>query len=89
MQQQNLSDRELEILRHMVGAGSKNPGYRNFFCASLDGSDFLVLNDLMKKGLVFKGRTISGCRDCYFHATEAGMRAAGLTDDQINFCMEP
>lgn len=79
---------DLELVRHMLGVGShikkRDWGYRNYFAASDGGSDREALHRLVARGLVVLGRKASPEMGghSYFHATEAGMDAIGLTSAQ-------
>ena len=74
-----VSDEHRYILEHMLGAGSARPGYRNHFCTSLSSSDYALLAEMACLGLVEAGRIINDGRDQFFHATDAGYAAVGLT----------
>lgn len=71
---------DMNNLRHMLGVGShiakKDWGYRNYFNAQPGHFDEPSLLRLEASGLVRRGQ-----RD-YWHATEAGCKAIGLTDKQ-------
>lgn len=82
----------LEILTHMLGAGAhvkrSSHGYRNHFCAEIDGDDFKTLVAMQSLGIVSPGRKINDGRDQYFHATRAGCEAAGLSKPAIKRALE-
>lgn len=74
-------------LRHMLGAVPghyrKNQwGFRNYYCASQGGQDHADLQKMAEAGIVVQGRM--GEKTIYFHATEAGCKAIGLTKAQID-----
>lgn len=75
--------RHVEILVHMLGAGSHvkrgQHGYRNHFCAGLGSDDHLTLQAMASCRLVRPGRIINDGRDQYFYATEAGCDYIGLS----------
>lgn len=80
---------DMSNLRHMLGIGSHTEkrqwGNRNHFAPG--GADIQSMERLESAGLVCKGRPYA---DTYFyHATEAGCRAAGLKPYQIRKAMEP
>lgn len=72
---------DMGILRHMLGVASnvakKDIGFRNYFNSCPGHGDLPSLERLEANGLVRRGRPD------YWHATEAGCRAIGLTDKQI------
>ena len=78
----DLTSDELQKMQHMVGATKNIPkrqhGYRNYYASSVENSG--VMENLLKKGLVFRGKKhhIGQC-DYYYHATEKGCKAIGLT----------
>jgi predicted mannosyl-3-phosphoglycerate phosphatase (HAD superfamily) len=78
---------DMNNLRHMLGVGSHIPkrdwGYRNYFNAGPGHHDMPSLERLVAAGLVEQFRTE------YFRATDAGMRAIGLTAKQIEKAKAP
>lgn len=81
----NPSDTDIEDmdnLRHMLGIGwhirTKHWGFRNYFASSV--SDMPSMMRLEAAGLVRRGRPYEDAY--YFHATEAGCVAAGLSAKQ-------
>lgn len=70
----------LDHLRHMLGADSKSPGYRNHFCAEIGYTDHKSMMEMVTAGLVTTGQIINDGRDQYFHATLAGCKAIGLSN---------
>lgn len=77
-----LTDRELEIMRHTLGLRAEKPeapSYRNFFHADPEHSDLPVLLALEKRGLMRRTRTpgFVDPEDMIFAVTDAG-RACGL-----------
>lgn len=78
---------DLSILRHMLGVASNVPkkdiGYRNYFNSCPGHGDLPSLERLEANGLVRRGRPD------YWHATEAGCKAIGLTDKQIKKAFAP
>jgi len=80
----DISERQLAILRHMLGAPVKRrrgslPGYRNNYCAGFGGDDDSQLRLMAEAGLVVAGGAINYGADQYFHATAAGCEAIGLS----------
>lgn len=69
-------------LRHMLGIASNVPkkqwGYRNYYASSV--SDMPSMTRLEAAGLVRRGRPYEDAY--YFHATEAGCLAVGLSAKQ-------
>jgi hypothetical protein len=49
-----LTPNEIEILRHALGIGSDNPGYRNYFCTGEGSDDYPICESLVAKGLMQK-----------------------------------
>jgi len=81
---------DLDLLRHAAGATSdvkrKDWGYRNYFAAGKDGSDREGLERMVAAGLAVQGRDIPGGL-IYFHVTEEGCRALGMTKKEIKRAM--
>ena len=82
-----MTDEQEKKLRHMLGAVPgryrKNQwGFRNYYCASKGGQDHTDLQQMAADGLVSQGHV--GEKTIYFHATEAGCKAIGLTKAQID-----
>jgi hypothetical protein len=73
---------DMDNLRHMLGARSTDSkrdwGYRNYYCANV-GDESMAR--LAAQGLVRQGRTLPD--QVYWHATEAGCKAIGLSDKFI------
>lgn len=73
---------DMDNLRHMLGARSTDSkrdwGYRNYYCANV-GDESMAR--LAEQGLVIRGN--ASPEQAYWHATEAGCKAIGLTDRQI------
>lgn len=86
MADQSVTDSDVQNLKHMLGAqkhiSKRNWGYRNHFCACKSGEDFDSMQRLEAAGLVVRGREQE--RSVFFHCTEAGCKAAGLTAEQTN-----
>jgi hypothetical protein len=82
---------DLDVLQHMLGV-SGNPkrqwGYRNHFCCEIGGKHEKQFAALEARGLARRGHMINQGRDVYFHATEAGCRAAGLNKKQTARALE-
>ena len=66
---------EVGIMRHALGADSRDPGYRNQYCVA-DGDK--VLSAMVEKGLMREGRTINQGRDRYYHVTDEWSKALGI-----------
>lgn len=83
---ENETVQDMNNLRHMLGVGSHikraNWGFRNRFITSDGHDDLPSMERMLKQGLVAKGG------EHYWFATEAGMRAIGLTPRQIKRAME-
>lgn len=81
---------ELEILRHTVGADrhvkKRDWGYRNRYAASSTSDVMKSLRWLESEGLMAQGEATSNL--IFFHATEAGCRAAGLSKKQTARALE-
>ena len=80
-------ERRRDLLSHTLGAGGRNPGYRNYYCAEINGGpgydvhQFLMA--MVADGLMEAGRIINDGRDQYFHATKDGAAFIGLTPEQV------
>lgn len=67
----DLTERDLEILRHSLGLNERtNEPYRNNYAANPGDLDYLV-----DAGAMFKGRAIPGGLQ-YYHVTPEGIEAA-------------
>lgn len=73
---------DMRNLRHMLGVARNVPkkqwGYRNYYASSV--SDMPSMRRLEVAGLVRRGRPYEDAY--YFHATEAGCLAVGLSAKQ-------
>ena len=71
----------METLRHMLGAEQHIPKrhwyHRNYFNSPDAGPDVELLHWMEEQGLVQRGRPN------YWHATEAGQKAIGMSDYDI------
>jgi hypothetical protein len=78
---------DLKKLRHMLGMTyeRRNWGFRNYYATS-GGEAMASLDRLTTLGYVVKGHVDDSMH--YYHATEAGMIAAGLNAKQIKRAME-
>jgi hypothetical protein len=80
-----LTEKQLQQLKHMVGAAPeisrKNWGYRNHYCVRTGSEHEAEMMELVKLDLVEKGN--EALTNTYFHATELGCKAAGLSRKQI------
>ena len=79
-----LTDEEMDNLQHMLGVRShvhkRDWGFRNYYCASIGSKQEQELLHLVQVGFVMEGY-----RDeinVFFHATELGCFAAGLSNLQ-------
>lgn len=81
-----LSQRERAYLAYMLGiephVSKKKWGFRNRYCATIGGSEESHLTAMANAGLVVRGREINAGASVFFHVTEAGMDAIGLTSAQ-------
>lgn len=79
---------DMKILRHTLGVGShihkRDWGHRNYFNAEPGHHAYSSLLRLQASGLLKQGS-----RPDYFHATEAGCKAIGLTPAQIKKVFAP
>lgn len=77
-----LSAEEESMLRHTVGASpgtkKKSRGYRNNFCVDVGSGDDVLMQQLVRRGLMVAGATINNGTSRYYHATQAGCDAIGL-----------
>lgn len=78
---------DLKKLRHMLGMTYErsNWGFRNYYATS-GGEAMEALDRLVTLGFVIKGHSSDGMS--YYHATENGCIAAGLSARQIKRAME-
>lgn len=87
---QSIKDEDMDSLRHMLGVSknrSKNLwGFRNYFAA---GSDQIEsMERLVSAGYAARGVEVGGSLT-YYHATEAGMDAVGMSKAAKRRAMEP
>ena len=78
----------LDILWHSLGMSAKNrrrslewwldnDNHRNHFCRALVDPEYGdLLEELIRRGWMTRGRTINDGRDCYYHVTPEGIRIA-------------
>jgi len=87
-----LTNAQIHFLQHMLGARpdqkKSQHGYRNRFCAGVDGQDYVTGIELRDMGLVSKGYAINEGRDWMFFATEKGCQAIGLSKAATKRAME-
>jgi hypothetical protein len=80
-----LTEKQLQQLKHTVGAAPeisrKNWGYRNHYCVRAGSEQEAEMMELVKLDLMEKGQEAS--TNTYFHCTEMGCKAAGLSRKQI------
>jgi hypothetical protein len=85
----NVTDKDLDRLRHMLGAVSHRPksswGLRNYFAAGTGQQ--VSMRRLRDAGLVTEGSASGDL--VYFHATLAGCSEIGLSKAAIKRAMEP
>lgn len=85
-----VTDDDMGSLRHMLGAVSHYPkskwGYRNYYAAGLGAMP--SMERLEKAGFVTRGSQYNET-GFYFHATEAGMDAIGLSKAAKRRAFEP
>jgi len=78
-----LLDIDFDNMKHMTGCDprypKKNWGFRNHFVPG--GKDIESMERLEKAGYVVRGRVCAETN--YFHATETGCKAIGMTPAQI------
>lgn len=71
-----MTDEQIRILRHTLGADSKKPGYRNGYSAPRGGEAWPHLMALVESGLMEQGRESESL--VVFHATERAQRLLGV-----------
>lgn len=80
---------DMDNLQHMLGVGLHKKkstwGYRNYFAAG--AGSLASMERLVSAGYVTRGRTADSMT--YYHATEAGMDAIGLSKAAKRRAMEP
>lgn len=68
---------ERHIIEHSLGLShDRKRSYRNHFATDERGGDYKTIAGLCNRGLMEKGRQISGGM-YYFHVTEAGKKSLG------------
>ncbi len=73
----------LPLVRHALGADSRSPGFRNYYCAGVGDQDYLIWQRAVELGFAEAGHTINGGKDQYFRATRLGAVAAGLDREGV------
>ena len=59
--------KEIEVMRHALGADSRNPGYRNYYNADIKDELLIAMTE---KGMVVRGRECSG-GSVYYKVSDA------------------
>ena len=81
--------KDMDSLQHMLGVGLHKKksiwGYRNYFAAG--AGSLASMERLVVAGYVTRGRITNSMT--YYHATEAGMDAIGLSKAAKRRAMEP
>jgi hypothetical protein len=84
-----VTDDDMRKLRHMLGVtehrAKKNWGFRNYFAA--DGDSVPGLERLVTAGLCVRGQPYD--KHHYYHATQDGRAAAGLSKAAIKRVFDP
>ena len=84
-----LTPEDMDNLRHMLGAElryhRKQWGFRNHFAPS--PADIPSMKRLEAAGYISEGREY-GHMEHFYHATEAGCKAAGLSKSRIKVALE-
>lgn len=85
MSDKGVTSDDLLNLMHMTGADSRYPkkqwGFRNHFAASVGGEDHSSMIRLEAAGFVTPGK--AGKDLAFYHATEAGCMAIGMSKAAI------
>lgn len=82
-----MDDKKLKLLQHTLGAEKRYPkktwGFRNYYLAA--DCDKKLLDELVSDGFMWKGAEAAAWLGggAYYHATQKGMRAAGLSVRRI------
>jgi hypothetical protein len=71
-----MTEKQREIMRHALGYGSRNPGYRNHFCTGPGSTDYPHCEALVEAGMMAKrgGNALSG-GDNVYQVTDTGRAA--------------
>jgi len=84
-----ITEDDMDSLRHMLGVRTHEKkrtwGYRNYFAAG--AGSIASMERLVVAGYVTRGRATDSMT--YYHATEAGMDAIGLSKAAKRRAMEP
>lgn len=76
-----MTDNQINILRHTVGADSESPGYRNRYCCESDNKDLLSLVALgFMEGPKYIGHFGEG--NGMFYATEKTFKLLGIKESK-------
>lgn len=83
-----MTENQRDIMRHALGYGSRNPGYRNHFCTGPGSTDYPHCEALVEAGMMSRreGSALSG-GDYVYHVTDAGR--AALKTPNASFSREP
>lgn len=73
-----MNKKYLEIIKHALGKNypqqyKHRNYYRNFYCTEIEGSEYSLLQEMVKEGLMKEGVKINQDKDQYFHVTEKGV----------------
>lgn len=73
-----MTDDEISMLRHTVGADSEKPGYRNMYCTHVSNKIALSLVDQgLLAGPEHQG-SFGPAESCYFFATDKAFKLLGI-----------
>jgi hypothetical protein len=75
-----VSDKQIAMLRHAVGADTKNPGYRNRYCTSVNDLDALALVESgLMEGPKYEN-SVFGEGHGLFFVTDKGLTLLGIKE---------
>ena len=71
-----MNEEQRDIMKHALGYGGRNPGYRNHFCTGPGSTDYPHCEELVAAGLMTRrdGGQLSG-GDYIYSVTDSGRAA--------------
>lgn len=75
-----MTDKQINMLRHAVGADSRSPGFRNRYCTEVDNKDALTLVEMgLMEGPKYTDGSVGQGFGLFF-VTEKGFKLLGIKE---------